>query len=392
MMPPSDIIFRFVPMGTVAPSALPPGEFWLDVGHRATDRVFDHHGKDTPAWSAAQLVFNNAHQIRKELHRGPASITLVTHQVPDLDAVSAVWLACKIIAGDPIEAERAWIEPIVEAVSFNDQGMVRTSQPDRCWPIVMRLMLAVEYAQYSDQDRLKAGIQLMGDTFGLVKGGKSLSEAAQELISSTVTKAIAQAEAAYRKDRAHGMTFQVKLPRRKIDEFALKANCVQFEKASPPPIQSTLTDALFLENPLSVLFKELARGDFEQSTLGQGFQLLIVAIRIPEIEDASPYQFRYVISTDPFSGKHLKGLGELLTSLEREKQCQIGVMMREDCEQESYSKRQDVRKVQALWYDGSGHNYTIIDSPVLKIGGKDRCASCLTFVEVLSAIYRFGEN
>ena len=54
----TEFSFRFVPSGTVAPEILTENEVWLDVGNRANSRVLDHHGGDTEAHSASELVLH----------------------------------------------------------------------------------------------------------------------------------------------------------------------------------------------------------------------------------------------------------------------------------------------------------------------------------------------
>ena len=95
---------------------------------------------------------------------------------------------------------------------------------------------------------------------------------------------------------------------------------------------------------------------------------------------------RYIISTDPLSGFHLKGLGAKLEKLEQIKEESMGLPLLKGRERLSKELGRYGYKIKAVWYDGRGHNYTIVDSPAIENKGEIYCVSCLTIEEIKSAL------
>ena len=112
--------YRFVRFGTrftsadgarpnrsADPAALYRNELAVDVGSVCwgldgeTLPVLDHHFHRAEGQypSAAAAVLHNAHNIRELLANKDDEIWLVSHQQPDFDAFSAMYLARQIIAG-----------------------------------------------------------------------------------------------------------------------------------------------------------------------------------------------------------------------------------------------------------------------------------------------------
>jgi hypothetical protein len=96
-------------------------------------------------------------------------------------------------------------------------------------------------------------------------------------------------------------------------------------------------NGLIVKNPSSFLLKEWAPRDTIQSSLGEGFSLLVTNFG----------NLRYILGVDPEKGVNLKGLGDLLNQKEAEK------------------RRAEGKDMALRWYDGNCpfFNYRIIDSP-----------------------------
>jgi hypothetical protein len=362
------ISFHFVPMGTVAPATLADNEIWFDVGNRAAPQVLDHHGGDTDAKSAAELVFNNYDEFILTPLSNKDEIVFVLHTNPDLDAICSAWLAQKFLIQGPIDTLNI-IEKMILAVNENDQGLVKTDTPYRCWPIVMRTLLAVEYVNAGDQTLVDSGLDWMEETLDILCDGGSLEDAAEKLITPRVSNALQEAKSKYEEDMTRSQVFQIQLPQ--------KVQSVQNNR-------SNLADALLLTDPQSILFKELARADKKNSPQGKGFPLLIVSRSIEEATDTP--LFRYVISTDPLTGFHLKGLGRRLEALEQKKEERLGFPLLPGRERVAKGKGRHGYNVKSPWYDGRGHDYTIVDSPAVEINGKVFCASCLSVEQILEVL------
>ena len=374
------IDYRFVPYGTSAPNPVVENELWLDVGDRSAPQVLDHHGGDTDAKSAFELIVNKYKAFILSPLSEIKNITFVLHTSPDLDAICSAWLAKKILTFPDTIETYDFLKKIERAVSENDQGLVRTDDPKSNWIIVMRTILMVEYPKFDDYSKLSAGSELVEKTFIILNKGGTLKSAAEKLNSPKIETALEQAKIAYKNDIAKSEFFKVVLPKTKpvLNERLFSSN--QMNKVK----NKKIADAVILHNPESVLFKELARGDVINSPQKQGFDLLIVSNDVNIIKGRTLK--RYIISTDPLSGFHLKGLGAKLEKLEQIKEEAMGLPLLKGRERLSKELGRYGYKIKAAWYDGRGHNYTIVDSPAIENKGKIYCVSCLTIAEIKSAI------
>jgi len=375
-------------MGTAAPEPLPDGEVWLDIGSRLAPRVIDHHGGDTDAPSAAQPLLGNYRELLLEPLQGHSEITIVLHSDPDLDAICSAWLARKILMTGLLDTENTSLEDIVRVVSENDQGYTRYEDPLTCWPVVFRTMLNTEYGNFDDHQKVFAGFNILDLTLDTLLEGGTLETAAGRVISSQCSMILHQAYRDYLDDLSRGIRFQVRLP---VRDAAKRKISNEITVPDRPGGRWSIADGLFLDDPKSQLFKELARGDLQNSTLKRGFTLLVVTRDMGE----TPYGRRlkqHIISTDPLSGLHLKGLGHILELKEKRKE--------DDHRDPLLPERQRVGKgkgrwhdsdVVSPWYDGRGHEYTIIDCPGLTIGNKSIAASVLSSSEVLETIWDYGD-
>ncbi|MBW2704663.1 MAG: hypothetical protein JRF33_27925, partial [Deltaproteobacteria bacterium] len=367
----NSLSLRFVPMGTNAPAEVPEGEIWLDVGGRVAARVLDHHGGDTDAWSAAQLVQERYSELILGHLGGRHSETLVLHADPDLDAIFAAWLVRALLANSKLPEPEADLDALVRAVSENDQGLVRTDTPEDCWPIVMRTLIGIEYSQLDDEGTVRKAFEAIDKSWDFVRQGMSLKDCSGNISTPSVEIELNHARTDYLDDLSRATIFQVKLP---------ADDAIPHSLPSPDDLQEwpdplgrwILVDAIHLDDPVSSLFKELARGDKLHSPMKQGFTLLVVSWDV-EKQPSSLWQ-RYVISTDPFKGLHLKGLGQSLERLERERkeakpQNQDGRNQTETCKEPAGTVEV------SPWYDGRGHGFTIVDSPALVLDGRQVCAS-----------------
>jgi hypothetical protein len=315
-----DLRIRFVAYGLDAPEPVPEHEVWVDVGGRNSGRVFDHH-QVGEARSAAEAVWRGRERLQ-----GLAGdeITIVTHIRPDLDGMLASWLVRGIIRSPaPLKTSHG-VETLVDAVSRHDHGQLVGPDPRESWPIVVRTALG---QAGDDQERLRLGWQLVDQTLAALDAGADLQHAARQVASPNVAEELAAAEAAFEGERARGREFSVTLPRR----------------------DGTGTEerpGLWLFDPQSALFKEMARS--------AGYTVLGVSWRKP----TRPSRWRHIVSVPPDADVTLRGYGDRLARAE--------------------SQRSEGVVEESPWYDGSGHDYTIVDSPVVRISEGSLCGSLLT--------------
>jgi hypothetical protein len=349
--------YRFVPQGARAPDPVENNELWLDVGKRAAPQVLDHHGGDTQAQSAFQLILEKYRPFIVTPLSGMDRITCVLHTSPDLDAVASAWLAQKILNGSAEMLNHPALNLIGKAVTDNDQGMVRTTSPGNSWPIVMRALLMTASPEKKDFERLTAGLDAIEKTWQMLTNGCRPDSVCRKIMTSAMETILDKAATLYENDISSADIFQINLP---VSQY--------------PPLKQK-ADAIILHNPQSVLFKELARGDEIHSPQKKGFDLLIVSKSFLLSQDQVLH--RYIISTDPLTGFYLKGLGAKLDMLEQEKKEKNGLTLKDP---------ELSIKFRSAWYDGRGHHYTIVDSPSVEINGRSYCLSCLSIDDIRSAV------
>ena len=387
--------YQFVPAGTVAPSHPPDNEIWLDVGNRAGPQVLDHHGGDTNALSASELVWNCFDQLVQPYLSIGKPVTLTLHTKPDLDAICAAWLVTHYLNNSLSAELKSVLSPLIERVSTNDQGMIQTQDPATCWTIVfaerMRSELphmAGDEVSSADENRVRFGFSLLDQTLAGLARGESLEDTTKGLITPAVTTSLAESEHLYRQDLGNGTQFQVYLPTHKAE---IPVNHQPINPPSVTTANSRLADGLYLKNPSCSLFRELARGDKKGSQLGQGFSFLVVQSDWPRHHLPRPLS-RYVLSTNPATHFHLQGLGKMLEQREQDFENQ----QEEDPllsgrERVGLGEGRHGYNVASPWYDGRGHNFTIIDCPGVVVEEQTIYASALSATEIQATIQAYGD-
>ena len=376
--------FRFVRMGELAPADVSPGEVWVDVGGRLAARVLDHHDTAVGLRSVAEMIVGSAESIATEM-QGAANITFVTHEDPDLDAIGSIWLLTRIARDGPDFASRDVVRQLVETISDNDQGIC-IGDPESYWPTVFRIRLASECSERGSTslDRLTRGMALVDESFRILKAGARLADAAEGLKDISTRRHLNRARLDYEQDCLRATPFQLSLP--------LTLRDVEHPVSETAP--TALVDALFLPNPRCTLFKEMARADRERSPMGHGFQALVVARPLSGIPRnailASRSPVRYRISVDPLAGVNLRGLGAALESAEKARDREDRGLRVPERRSLADGEGRFGLGVPSPWYDGRGHEYTIIDSPSFYYGGQAYCGSALRAHEVLDIVWKHG--
>jgi hypothetical protein len=375
-------------LGAIAPDPVPVDEVWLDVGSRVGPRVLDHHGGDTTAWSATQLVLDRGEELLTGVTSSLGEIVFVTHNRPDLDAAASAWLAIRYfkLGGDGLSGSH--IREIVEAVSANDQGIVRDSTPERSWPIVVRTVLETE-SERSDESLLLRVFGILDRTLGFLDDGQTIEDAAEVLSTSSVKVHLAHARRQYVEDMSRARLFQVRLPVNLIERELQTASNGPTEVPGKDVAKWSLADGVFLDDPSSALFKEMARSDIERSPSKLGFPLLVVSR--PVDGPSRQEMWRHIISTDPLSGLTVEGLGALLEEAEKSVEAANGVPLRPGRRRLDAGAGRHGYDVAEPWYDGRGHNFTIVDCPGYEEHGRRTCASAVDPTTVLETVWHYGD-
>ncbi|MBM80106.1 MAG: hypothetical protein CMJ78_05870 [Planctomycetaceae bacterium] len=379
--------YQFVTAGTTAPTILPNNEIWLDVGNRADLGVLDHHGGDTDVPSATELVFLHFNQLVKSHISGECKIKLTLHIRPDLDAICAAWLVNQALEQPLFIENRQFLYPLIEMVSANDQGRIQTQHPETCWTVVFRERMRYELPlSASDEDRVELGFQILDWTFNELSNGRDLATISSQLITPQVKSSLLESKRTYLQDLETAEQFQVYLPTRKSEALPMDKpiGCPLAENA-----QARLADGIYLKNPNSSLFRELARGDRQRSSLGEGFSFMLVQYELKHSYQNQPLN-RYVLSTNPTTNFHLQGLGRMLELKEQEQEEQLKLAPIPGRERVEDGKGRHGYNVVSPWYDGRGHNFTIVDCPGVTIDQQKLYASCLTKEKVQSVVESFS--
>ena len=111
---------EFAPFGTVLQQPH-YGMVYLDTGNQVMPGIIDNHARLGPA-STALLVFENPHLVREHVGHLPLKeVILVTHQQPDMDAITAAFFCQEILVRGCLPP--SW-KPLAEYVSLADSNLL----------------------------------------------------------------------------------------------------------------------------------------------------------------------------------------------------------------------------------------------------------------------------
>ncbi len=326
------------------------GTIIVDVGKKLEEGILDHHQPDAENECAATLVVKHPELILNHL-KGGKSFRLITHRYPDFDAVSSAFLVEKVVERGKVTNS---MKKIAEYAKVVDSSNLPPSIPleDTPYAVLYSMFHQINYDRGTNQKnkvdfigekRMKIGFELLTRLEELAERGEDIFTA-MRLMSGyrdyeRARKNIFEDYKNYLTDTMRASTGEIELLTN--DGKALKK-----------------VDYFFIINPSSYLLKDWIKRDYTNSPSKRGFSLLM----------SSLYPGNFIIATSPSSGTYLKGLGEILNRVERE-------------------KREEAKKPVAEWYKGDSpfFNYRIVASPsdgtVLT---KEEVISC--FKEYLEAI------
>lgn len=368
-----------------------PGEIFLDVGNRCTERILDHHHDPDKYDSATRLVTERFDDlVAKPLEDWTGPITLITHRKPDLDGCAAMFYVHERLSASPIDTN-GW-NKVVTLVSENDQGYL-VPPIEHSFPIVFRaLVWCWQDLNENDPERFvkEFAFPLIRECLDL-ESSPSRSETLWDRIRTkpkyrTARMMLERAKADYEEDYRHSQKLQIFLPRQKWapppqghTPDPLAGSTESFLAPERNLNGWSRVDGIIMHNPRSLLFKELCRTDYINSPRRRGFQLMLV-------HNSTGGGGQHIISTDPMTGLSLKGLGADLESLEKQKENEHNRHRANHegihTERRLCSPGRHGYGVNDPWYDGRGHHFTIIDNPA--------SGSVLTEEEVEEALWQYG--
>jgi hypothetical protein len=292
--------------------------------------VIDHHHPSAEPECTASLIVKHPRLVLEHVRphgtasggAGHESLRVITHRLPDFDAIASIYLAVRLI-------ETGRVDPGMETIASYTKLVDSASLPREIdlaatpYSILRALFSGGRRDEaVINRERVAEGMKLMRFLHD-----KSL-EGYEILENRRLFSGIDRYERAIRKVEDDYFHY--------LDDVT---------RAQKPGLRLPLSagpgwkdvDGLIVRNPTCFLLKEWARRDSGRSPLGGGFTLTLTNFG----------NQRYIIGVDPMKGVYLKGLGSLLNLAEAQ-------------------KRGAAEKPFLFpWYEGNCpfFNYRIIDSP-----------------------------
>jgi hypothetical protein len=335
--------FKFADYGTPFDPA--PDTLVLDVGMKAIPGVIDHHHPEAEAECATSLIAKYPGLVLDHIRplSSPAErrLTVITHRLPDFDALAAIFLSLRLI-------ETGRFDPAMTALAAYTKTVDSSTLPPDIdlaatpYAVLRALFAGARKSEEEiNRDRLDEGLKFMRFLHARASEGMDIVENKRlfrglDRYERAVRK-VGEDHQYYLSDALRSPKFTLSLPR--IDGSGRKT-----------------IDGLSVENPHCFLLKEWARRDSTHAPGGRGFSFVM----------AQYGTSRFILGVDPAAGVNLRGLGSILNEKERTRRAERG------------------NPPGPPWYEGNcpffGHR--IVDAP--------RDDSRLDPAEVLEAVLTFG--
>jgi hypothetical protein len=317
----------------------------LDTGNKLMPGIVDHHQPDSDVKESCvtTLVVQDAEKYLGHL-KNQSEVFLITHYVPDLDATASVYFAQKYLSGEGItDTDKIIADYVLEV----DSGKLSIDPESPLGIASIWLAVTDEKSDKKPWERDNAAILSKGaDLFREV-------EATLKKVPSPWNPQFGRELGGFEAEKEK-VQYDLQAYTRDIKERS-KTYTIEL----PNPLLGGLDelDLVFTSKPESFLWKYWVRGDRKNSFLGKGF-----------IVTCAHWDKKSIISVDPNTPYHLKGLGLLIDRSEMD--TILGESNREDLELGAPNEtgdrpgKRDGFHRNDPWYDGRGfHNFTIIDAP-----------------------------
>ncbi|MEQ8167974.1 MAG: hypothetical protein ABRQ38_03685 [Candidatus Eremiobacterota bacterium] len=342
-------LFNFIKMGSIAGTEehpVIPNRIYLDVGNKLQKGVFDHH-QSSDYKSAAEIICNNPDLLLSSIQKKAKEIEIIMHYCPDFDAIASAYLTIYLIEHGHLP-EGA--KKLADYASLIDQGMKIFSPEQIKTPSTAAIFINRKITAMisSEDERNRTIIKTMLPLIeyllkNMIKGIDPESEESLDWNSKLLSSIIPD----IKKDRELYMK-DVEDPDKSHKTEILSIilpcqNMTEWEKI----------DAIFINNPSSALFRYSTGNDTIRSPQKKGFMLTLVHYTKKN---------ETIISVDAKKKYSLVYLGTILEFKE--------TLLRRACgDTRMKDDRGTLKPVRPgyhnpdPWYDGRGHNYTIVASP-----------------------------
>jgi hypothetical protein len=314
-----ELAYEFVHYGE---NLLPlPDTIVLDVGMKTVPGVIDHHQPDAEPECTASLIAKYPRLVLDHI-KTPMNLRIITHRLPDFDALSSVFLTLKLLELGQVDSSMGRIAHYTKMV---DSASLPKEIDLAATPYsILRALFAGAKKDEAEinRERAQEGLKFMRFLYAKTIEGYNIEE------NRVLFSGIERYDQAMRKVEGDYFHYLDDVSRSKKLTLDLPLGRGKGKRR---------VDGLIVKNPSCFLLKEWARRDQSQSSLGEGFSLLLTNFG----------NMRYILGVDPEKGVNLKGLGDLLNHMEADK------------------RRASGQAMTLRWYDGGCpfFNYRIIDSP-----------------------------
>jgi hypothetical protein len=376
--------FEFVGHGSAAP---PVGagrdQLYLDVGNALRPGVIDSHHLGGAGRTTASLVLDHPQYVRDAVDswRSPeGTFTLVLHQEPDLDCTAAAFLAREFLTTGRFPERARVLGNYVDRVDAGHPGFSQAA-PFTLYAAHLYLGHRLGLRDWESPDGRWQ--RWVGDSFqvidfvldGVTRQRRSVfavdAFACPGLFDEHDRREVLADLERYRRKLAdpttHARRYLLRLPGQLGDEVEAEALLVRDVRNDGDPGRC-------------IFFKDWARTDATAAPRARGFVALAV------FAAAAGQGGRCILSVRPDSGASLEGLGAELERAEARRRLEL-----HGHDDRLHDARTGERLPDRLgydnpdpWYDGRGHEYTIVDAP--------RAGTVLTPDEVEDVFVRFGSG
>lgn len=371
MAPPS-WSFDFVPHGTRLQPPLDDGTVALDVGNGTPEEgIYDHHRGGEAASCTAELAFHNRSLLKSQL-TGPPNRSVFLHENPDLDALSSFFLAWTLISQlSSFESRR--LRTLIDFAGNVDQGRIRPTDSLTLYTFVL---MAGPWLETDDGRDFRASVH-MEHVFedGNVNAEPSSADACTAALTLRLLRdwhagsGWAPSDPIAPEDVSSSLR-----PILSSLETRLSAQmdrCAQdIQRAEAVGDIGWMKTPMENDEPSEVPYVRVVDPHANPGILGKYLRTWsqqeygAPVVSLLQFRDAR----RTVVSVPPESTLTLKGLGLYLERLEQQERTRQDIADDEPPRYQAADADGTVH-VDPLfpgsdpWYDGRGHNFTIVDAP-----------------------------
>lgn len=388
--------FEFIPQGATVsalsqyPSSRPSkNKIFLDVGNDLTKGIIDHHQieidrilqteDNTKIFKCVTgLVAMHKNYILDNISDDAKEVTIVVHENPDFDCFASAYLVKYLIENRDNPELPLHYEKIIEYAEKVDTGQMKLVGDNYKTPFAIACAIGEDREFHNSAEKhnyiMDKGLELIKYMIGKLEKERHISLYESGFIYENSyfkeeLEFLKHDKEKYKEDIKNSSTFQIKLQKCNDENSLVKVDAIAFNRI-----------------PQCILHKYWARSDFN-SPSKKGYILTIIPSEPTKIEDRKNLSdndikeynkiFKSknieltstIISVQPYSNVCIKKLGKNLELAELKKENKvfenddlIKKWRRRGIEKEyRYSEEWCING--DPWYDGRGHEYTIVDSP-----------------------------